>query len=276
MSYKEQSSRQARLFGGSAPWNEVLDAAERQPAPNGREVMFDLVREVGLNPGKVVLDVGSYGGRHAIPLAQEFDCHSIALDLVLPGLQSAPDAIQAAGVSDCVSLLQADAHEMPLRNGCIDMIVSNDMLSCVEPPRFLAECARVLSPAGNMVLHAVYFTALMEVNERARLTAAFALTDGTDRERTEEAIHKAGLDVVQVHDFGFQSLEANLIKGDQRLAEDHLTAMRLRRGEPELIGRFGQDWYNTILASYEWMPLMALGKLENTFYVLRHHSTPMG
>src|SRR5688572_14759126 len=165
MRYQEQSLRQARLFGGSAPWDEVLAAAARQPAPTGPKAMFDLARQAGLRPGQVALDVGAYGAHHVIALASEFGCNAIALDLVFPGLAGAAEGIRAAGLESLVSRLQADAHELPVRSGCIDLIWSRDMVSCVEPRQFLAECARVLAADGFLILHAVYFTDLMEPKE---------------------------------------------------------------------------------------------------------------
>ena len=269
MRYREQSLRQVRLFGGSAPWNEVLAAAARQPAPTGPKAMFDLARQAGLHQGQVVLDVGSYGARHAIALASEFGCHSIALDLVFSGLTGAAEGIRAAGLESLVSRLQADAHELPIRSGCIDLIWSSDMLSCVEPDQFLAECARVLAAGRFMILHAVYFTDLMEPDERGQLSSALSLTGGCDKDGVEVAIGDAGLDLVRVLALGAQWREFELLEGTPRLADDLLTVMRLRRGARQLISQFGEAWYETILASYQWAVLMALGKLEVVLYLLR-------
>jgi SAM-dependent methyltransferase len=269
MTYRRQLVHQARLFGGAAPWDEVLAAAARLPAPTGPAAMFDLARQAHLCPGQVVLDVGAYGSRHAMALAGEFGCSVIALDLVFPGLAGAADGIRAAGLESLVFRLQADAHELPIRSGCIDLIWSRDMLSCVEPPRFLAECARVLTAGGFLILHAVYFTGLLEPKERARLAAALSLTGGCERDGVEAAIADAGLDVVRALDLGAEWRESELLEGSSRLADDHLTVMRLRRGASQLVSEFGQAWYETILASHEWAVLMALGKLTAVLYLLR-------
>lgn len=270
MSYKTQNARQSLLFGGSAPWNELLAAAEEQAAPTRPEAdMFDLVREVGLKAGHIALDIGSYGGRHAIPLAAKFGCHSIALDLVWGGLSGAPTSILEAGVDGRVYLLQADAHEVPLQNECIDLIWSYDMVGCVEPVRFFTECERILTPEGAVVLHMVHFTDLMEPKERARLAAALALTDGWDQTRAERAIEEAGLSVVKKQAVGASWVEASLLDGSSSLADDLLTVIRLRRGAETLISQFSQPWFETILNSYHWATLTALGKLEVTLYLLR-------
>ena len=273
MSYKTQNARQSRLFGGSAPWGELLAAAEEQAAPTRPEAdMFDLAREIGLQSGHVALDVGSYGGRHAIPLAAEFGCHSIALDLVLGGLADARPAIVAAGVEGRVSLVQADAHEIPLRSASIDLIWSYDMVNCVEPVRLFAECDRILTPGGSMVLHMVHFSELMEPKERERLSTALSLTDGCDRNRAEHAIEEVGLSVVKRLEVGASWVEAGLLEGSSSLADDLLTVMRMRRGAEALISQFGQLWFETILNSYQWATLTALGKLEVTLYLLRKSS----
>ena len=269
MDHQDQVVRQARLFGGSAPWDEVNSALEGLPEPIGLEVMKDLAREANLGQGRLVLDLGAHGGRHAIELASEFRCHAIALDLVSPGLLAAAKNIVAAGVQGLVSGIQADAHTLPLRASTVDLIWARDMLSCVDPRLLLSECARVLKPGGLLILHAVYMTELMEQRERERFVAALALTDGCDRQSVEEVISIAGFRVQRLIELGAQSRERELASGDQRLSEDLLALMRLRRGSAELIRRFGAEWYETILAWRQWAVFMALGKLDVAVYLLR-------
>lgn len=270
MRYQEQSARQARLFSGSAPWDELLAAAEALPLPVKPEVvMLEMVQATGLATGKIALDVGSYGGRHAVPLARHFGCSAIALDLVWSGLEAA-----SAGGPEGVWFVQGDAHELPLRDGSIDLVWSYDMLTCVSPAEFFRECARVLAPTGSIVLHAMYFTELMEPQERQQLSAALALGDGMDRTTAERAMANAGLARVETIELGSQQLESSLLEGSPRLADDHLTVMRLRRAADNLISEFGADWYATVVGSHQWMPLAALGKLEVVVYRLHadHHS----
>src|SRR5262249_12410330 len=105
--------------------------------------------------------------------------------------------------------------------------------------------------------------------ERARLASALSLTSGCERDTVEAAITAGGLDVVRALPLGAEWREFELLEGSSRLADDHLTVMRLRRGAEQLISEFGQAWYETILASHEWAVLMALGKLEAVLYLLR-------
>ena len=56
MDNRYQVDRQARLFGGDAPWDELHSALEDLPEPIGPEVMKDLARETHLGLGKLVLD----------------------------------------------------------------------------------------------------------------------------------------------------------------------------------------------------------------------------
>lgn len=268
MNLERQVHRQARIFGGDAPWEQVMEALEHLPEPVGPEVLLEIVRDVGLEPLALVLDVGAYGGRHAIALASEFGCRAIALDLVLAGLVDAAASISSAGVETLISRLQGDAHILPLRSSVVDLIWARDMLSCVDPHLFLGECARVLKPRGHVVLHAVYTTDLMEPRECARLRAALALTDGCQRATVEEAITRHGFVISRRTDVGAQWREQELTSGTSRLSDDLLALMRLQRGMVDLVERFGQDWFETIVAWNQWAVYMALGKLEMVVYLL--------
>jgi hypothetical protein len=112
-------------------------------------------------------------------------------------------------------------------------------------------------------------TEMMGHEERDRFAAALALSDGSDRELVENAISEAGLRIINLTEVGSGSREHELATGNQRLFEDLLAIMRLRRGTADLIARFGSEWYETILASHEWMVFMALGKLHDAVYLLR-------
>lgn len=273
MGIRTQIERQARLFGGDLPWDEVL--AELVTLPSvaaSSDAMEGMVQEAELDAGSWLLDIGAYGGRHAIEFASQCGCRAIALDLVLPGLLAARSDIEDRGLGDLVFGIQADAHQIPLRSSSIDFVWANDMLSCVEPRQFLKECARVLKTDGLLALHAAYMTELMSSEERNRFTRALALTEGCDRDVVESAILQAGFQTRRVIEVGSGPREVEVIRKSSRLAEDLLVTMQLRRASEELIARYGEDLYETMLASHEWFPFIALGKLHDTLYLLQIES----
>lgn len=264
-----ETRRQAELFGGAAPWDEFEATLGGLPAPPGPEVMHDLAAAAALEPGAWVVDVGAYGFSHGLQLASAFGCRVVAVDLVANGLRSpsVPGPTLAFGV-------QGDAQRMPIASASVEAIWSRDMVTCVDPDLFLAECARILRPRGAMVLHAVYVTSLLEGNERERLVSALSLTRGVEREAVEGAAERNGLRVEQIVEVGGGWRERELITGSPRLAEDLHAVMRMLRAEEDLVGRFGRSWFETILAWRQWAPFMALGKLAAVCYLLRNEGGP--
>lgn len=270
MDIRRQVARQARLFGGDEPWDELLAEVATPPEVAASfDVMKGMVQEAELDAGDWLLDVGAYGGKHAIEFASNYGCRAIVLDLVLPGLAAAGPEIEARGLEHLVFRIQGDAHSIPLRSSSIDFVWARDMLSCVEPRQFLQECARVLKAGGVLALHAVYMTELMSREERNRFTRALALSEGCHRDIVETAISHAGFQTRRVIEVGSGSRELELVKKTSRLADDLLVTMQLRRAAWDLITRYGVDWYETILASHEWFPFMALGKLHDALYLLQ-------
>ena len=68
-------------------------------------------------------------------------------------------------------------HDVPSvqRWGVFDLVLSRDMLGHIEDlDRALAECARVLSPDGVMVIHEVFAKPLLEPQEAQMLCADVA------------------------------------------------------------------------------------------------------
>jgi hypothetical protein len=62
MDQEKQVSRQARLFGGSAPWDEIHVELEALPKPTlSLEAMEELIQEVELTSDKVTSMSGPMG-----------------------------------------------------------------------------------------------------------------------------------------------------------------------------------------------------------------------
>ncbi|HVE91323.1 MAG TPA: class I SAM-dependent methyltransferase [Actinomycetota bacterium] len=228
--------------------------------------MFEFARTAGWGTGDWVVDTGSYGFTHAQRLESAFGCRVLAVDLVDGGLRSARSDGPREGA---VFGVQGDAQLLPVGSGSVAGVWSRDMVSCVDPERFLAECARVLKPGGAVVLYAACLTRLLAGAERERFLAALSLTGGAERAILEGAIAKAGLHVDGIAEVGAGWPEADLVSGGSRLTEDLLAIVRMQRAEEALVARFGRTWFETILAWRQWAPFMALGKLKVVVYLLR-------
>ncbi|HET6967059.1 MAG TPA: class I SAM-dependent methyltransferase [Ornithinibacter sp.] len=74
----------------------------------------------------------------------------VALDLSREQLATARRLQHAVGPA--FPLVQADAEQLPLASGCVDLVVSeHGVAAWCDPARWLPEAARVLRPGGRLV-----------------------------------------------------------------------------------------------------------------------------
>jgi SAM-dependent methyltransferase len=93
--------------------------------------------------GKVVVDLGCGPGNVFARLG--------GTPQLLIGVDIAVNALKMARQYGYVPLL-ADAHRVPLRDGCADIVIANAVLHhCDDMARVLAEAARLVKPGGLLV-----------------------------------------------------------------------------------------------------------------------------
>jgi SAM-dependent methyltransferase len=104
---------------------------------------------IGDVAGKDVLELGCGTAYLSAWLAAR-GARPIGLDLSAAQLNSAATCQSESGVS--FPLLEADGERLPLRDGCVDLVVSEYGASVwCDPRRWVAEAARVLRPGGRLV-----------------------------------------------------------------------------------------------------------------------------
>ena len=133
----------ARAFGRAA---QSYDAA----AHLQRAVCRELIGRAGESwSPKRILDLGSGTGYGSELLRKRFpDAEIIALDI-------APQMLEYARTHRPISdgYVAADAEQLPLADGCIDLVFSSFALQwCYRLPQLFAEIRRVLTPAGHSLV----------------------------------------------------------------------------------------------------------------------------
>jgi SAM-dependent methyltransferase len=130
------------LFGMEAI---ALGYAESRPAVHPR-VIERIRRRLGSQKVRRALDVGCGAGLSTRPLEQLAEhCFGIepAESMLRRSSTVAPRAMFVAGV----------AESLPFRDASIDMITAAGSLNYADLARFFPEAARVLAPAGTLIVY---------------------------------------------------------------------------------------------------------------------------
>ena len=122
-----------------------------------------------LAPGVRLLEVGSGSGWPALYLAGQSGCDAMLVDLPLDGLRIAAGRAVQDGLSGTCLAVVADAAQLPFRDDCFDVINHSDVLCCLVRKReVLAECLRVVRPAGRMAFSVIYIVPGLSAADHTR------------------------------------------------------------------------------------------------------------
>jgi len=154
-----------------------------------------------------------------------------------------------------------------------DFLWSRDMLMHVPAlPQALAECARVLKPAGSMLVYTTVATERMEPKEAAWLYASFGLVpESMDESAVEAAFRAAGFQMHSKEPLGSELMEW-VEEHEGRASRELMRLARMLRKREYYQELLGASRYEVALANYHWALYILLGKLSPTLYIL--HKNP--
>ena len=107
-----------------------------------------------LNPGDVVLDLGSGGGIDVLLSARRVGARGKAygLDMTDDMLALARENLRKSGLQN-VEFLKGEIEQIPLPDNSVDVIISNCVINLsADKDRVLAEAFRVLRPGGRFAV----------------------------------------------------------------------------------------------------------------------------
>jgi cyclopropane-fatty-acyl-phospholipid synthase len=114
-----------------------------------------ICRKLRLSPADHLLEIGTGWGGFAIHAASRYGCRVTTTTISREQHDWAREKIEAAGLSDRVTLLLDDYRDL---GGRYDKLVSIEMIEAVGArylDTYTAQCARLLEPHGAMLLQAI-------------------------------------------------------------------------------------------------------------------------
>ena len=151
---------------------------ELRPVDENWWEIFDALVRLGELRGARVLELGCGTGR----LAQALEERALARVWAIDASEAMVERAKAIGVN----ARRARAEALPFRDGWFDAVVTRMAIHLVDRPRAFAQAARVLAPAGRLVIatedpasfedvwFARFFPSVPEL-DRARFPSAEAL-----------------------------------------------------------------------------------------------------
>ncbi len=132
----------------------------------GYPFLADVIR-----PGDTVVDIGSGSGVDALVAAQKTGPGGevVGIDITPAMIQKAREIIRQAAV-DHVRVTEGRADDIPLDNGCADVVTSNGVINLVpDKKRAFEEIHRILTPGGRIQISDIVLS--KPVSEKSKSNA---------------------------------------------------------------------------------------------------------
>jgi len=154
-----------------------------------------------LNPGEVVLDLGSGGGIDVLLSAKRVGPagRAYGLDMTDEMLELARENQRKAGVEN-VEFLKGEIESIPLPDNSVDVIISNCVINLSgDKDRVFAEAFRVLKPGGRFAVSDVVVHGDIPAEIRRNMELWVGCVAGAlEREEYVSKLARTGFDTIRV------------------------------------------------------------------------------
>jgi SAM-dependent methyltransferase len=154
-----------------------------------------------LEPGEVVVDLGSGGGLDCFLAAQKVGPTGRVIGVDMTDAMLATARRNAAeGKFDNVEFRKGTIEDLPIEDGTVDVIISNCVINLSpEKPKVFGEAFRVLRPGGRLVVSDIVLERPLPENLAMSLDAYLGCVGGaSQRADYLRIIEEAGFEAIQI------------------------------------------------------------------------------
>jgi arsenite methyltransferase len=154
----------------------------------------------GVQPGQVVLDIGSGAGIDCFIAAEKVGPTGkvIGLDMTPEMIERARQNAKEAGVTN-IEFRFGEAEKMPVEDASVDWVISNCVINLSpDKPAVFGEIGRILRPGGRISISDIVAQDLPEAVRESRDAWTGCLAGAISEEAYVRGLEKAGLRDVQV------------------------------------------------------------------------------
>ncbi len=149
---------------GSAEWRESGGAR--------LWLLYDAyVQMANVCEGDVVVDIGTGRGELLVAAYRAGAARAVGIEYSSAGVELARTTLQANNVpSQRAEVLLADARQVPLPDGCADVVTFCDVVEHLDPTELavsLSEARRLLRPGGGLFIHTFPTRTVYDVTYRS-------------------------------------------------------------------------------------------------------------
>jgi ubiquinone/menaquinone biosynthesis C-methylase UbiE len=125
----------------------------------GQEITRELARQVMLQPGMRILDVGCGLGGACRLFAEEYGCHATGIDITTEYIDIAKRFSQLTNLHEGTNFVLGSATDLPFADKSFDFVFTQHVqMNIADKKKLYAEIARVLVPGGRFVYYDVFAT----------------------------------------------------------------------------------------------------------------------
>ncbi|MCT2588327.1 class I SAM-dependent methyltransferase [Actinophytocola gossypii] len=247
-------------------------AQSRSYAPRRPGMLYEMVDDLDIGPGDLVLDIGGRDASHSLALVTMFGCDAVSVDPLASNNVQAKAAVAEHPFGGRVTIRPGVMEEIPASDGEFDLVFSRDMFfHVVGADQALAEARRVLKPGGHLLLYQTFATERLEPLERAQLYTDLAVApERMSPDDFRRRALAAGFTIESDDVIGSEWREAWEEDGDGVTSRQLLYAARLIRKSEQLRAELGDVDYRIELGNALWGVYQMIGKLEPRVFLLRN------